>query len=193
MTFELPPLPYADDALAPHISSDTLALHHGKHHAGYVDNLNRLVEGTDHEGRSLEDVILAADGALLNNAGQTWNHTFYWSSMRPGGGGDPTGDIATAIAESFGGAEQFRKEFTEAATGQFGSGWAWLVADGDRLEIMSTANADLPMRHGRTALLTLDVWEHAYYLDHQNRRAEYVEAFLQHLINWDFAAANLAG
>ena len=162
MAFELPPLPYAQDALAPHISAETLEYHYGKHHQAYVTNLNKLVEGTEFENASLEDVILKSDGGLFNNSAQVWNHTFYWNSMSPNGGGAPTGAAADAINGAFGSYDDFKAKFAEAATTQFGSGWAWLVDNGSGLEIMKTSNADLPMKHGAKALLTIDVWEHAY-------------------------------
>ncbi len=192
MAFELPPLPYAPDALAPTISERTIGFHYGKHHQTYVTNLNGLIEGTDLASKTLEQIILTSDGAVFNNAAQVWNHTFYWHSMTPGGGGDPTGELAAAIENSFGSVDEFKQQFATAAKTLFGSGWVWLVADGDRLAIASTSNADLPMRHGQTALLTIDVWEHAYYLDHQNARPAYVDGWLERLVNWDFAASNLA-
>jgi superoxide dismutase, Fe-Mn family len=194
MAFELPPLPYANDALAPHISAETLEFHHGKHHQTYVTNLNNLVEGTDHASASLEDVIMAAENPspLFNNAAQVWNHTFYWSSMAPGGGGEPAGEVAEAINSAFGSYDAFRTAFAEAATTQFGSGWAWLVDDGSGLKVIKTANADLPMRHSAKALLTIDVWEHAYYIDFRNARPNYINTFLDQLVNWDFVAANMA-
>ena len=192
MAFELPALPYAQDALAPHISAETLEYHYGKHHQTYVTNLNNLTAGTDHENASLEDVIMAAEGPLFNNAAQVWNHTFYWNSMAPNGGGAPTGAVADAIASAFGSYEDFSAKFAEAATTQFGSGWAWLVDTGSGLEIMKTANADLPMKHGAKALLTIDVWEHAYYIDFRNARPNYIKTFLESLVNWDFVAANMA-
>jgi superoxide dismutase, Fe-Mn family len=194
MAFELPALPYAIDALAPHISAETLEFHHGKHHQTYVTNLNNLVEGTDHASASLEDVIMAADNPspLFNNAAQVWNHTFYWSSMAPNGGGEPTGEVAEAINSAFGSYDAFRTAFAEAATTQFGSGWAWLVDDGSGLKVIKTANADLPMRHSAKALLTIDVWEHAYYIDFRNARPNYINTFLDSLVNWDFVAANMA-
>ncbi len=191
MAFELPPLPYAMDALAPHISAETLEFHYGKHHQTYVTNLNNLTAGTDHENSSLDDVIMAADGPLFNNAAQIWNHTFYWNSMAPNGGGAPSGAVADAINSAFGSLEGFTTKFAEAATTQFGSGWAWLVDAGSGLEIMKTANADLPMKHGAKALLTIDVWEHAYYIDYRNARPNYIKTFNESLINWDFVAANL--
>lgn len=188
----LPALPYAQDALAPHISADTVAVHYGKHHAGYVANVNRLVAGTTAEGSPLEELITTTSGGLYNNAAQVWNHTFYWGSMHPDGGGDPTGDLLAAIDDGFDSADGFRKQFVDASCGHFGSGWVWLVAGGDRLEVMSTANADLPQRHDRTPLLTIDVWEHAYYLDYRNARPAYVESWIENLVNWEFAASNLA-
>ncbi len=191
MAFELPPLPYAMDALAPHISQETLEFHYGKHHQTYVTNLNNLVAGTDDENASLEDIIAKAEGPLFNNSAQVWNHTFYWSSMKPGGGGAPDGAVADAINSAFGSYDDFRAKFAEAATTQFGSGWAWLVDTGSGLEITKTANADLPMKHGQKALLTIDVWEHAYYIDFRNARPNYINTFLDHLVNWDFVAANL--
>ncbi len=192
MAFELPALPYAIDALAPHISQETLEFHHGKHHQTYVTNLNNLTAGTDHENASLEDVIMAADGPLFNNSAQVWNHTFYWKSMAPSGGGEPTGAGAEAINSAFGSYGDFRTKFAEAATTQFGSGWAWLVDDGSKLDIVKTANADLPMKHSQKALLTIDVWEHAYYIDYRNARPNYINTFLDSLVNWDFVAGNMA-
>ena len=191
MAFELPPLPYAQDALAPHISAETLEYHYGKHHQAYVTNLNKLVEGTEFENASLEDVILKSDGGLSNNSAQVWNHTFYWNSMSPNGGGAPTGAAADAINGAFGSYDDFKAKFAEAATTQFGSGWAWLVDNGSGLEIMKTSNADLPMKHGAKALLTIDVWEHAYYIDFRNARPNYISTFLDSLVNWDFVAQNL--
>ncbi len=193
MAFELPPLPYAIDALAPHISQETLEYHHGKHHQAYVTNLNNLVAGTSDEGASLEDIIMKADGGMFNNAAQVWNHTFYWSSMTPGGGGAPSGEVADRINSAFGSYDDFAAKFKEAAATQFGSGWAWLVDDGSKLDVIKTANADLPMKHGAKALLTIDVWEHAYYIDFRNARPNYITTFLDSLVNWDFVAKNLAG
>lgn len=197
MAFELPALPYAQDALEPHISANTLSFHHGKHHNTYVVNLNKLVEGTDLEGKSLEDVITASAGdaskaGIFNNAAQVWNHTFYWNSMSPTGGGKPTGAIAEKIDADFGGYDAFVEEFKTAGATQFGSGWAWLVLDGGKLKVTKTPNADLPLAHGQSALLTMDVWEHAYYLDYQNRRPDYIATYLDKLVNWDFANANLS-
>ncbi|MCH2548059.1 MAG: superoxide dismutase [Alphaproteobacteria bacterium] len=196
MAFELPKLPYAKDALEPHISSNTLDFHHGKHHNAYVTKLNDLIKGTELEGKSLEEIILASakdsgKQAIFNNAAQVWNHTFYWHSMAPKGGGKPSGELAQKIEADFGGFDKFAEEFKNAGVGQFGSGWAWLVLDNGKLEIMKTANADLPLAHGKTAILTADVWEHAYYLDYQNRRPDYLSTFLQSLVNWEFAAENL--
>jgi Fe-Mn family superoxide dismutase len=191
MAFELPALPYAQDALAPHISAETLEYHYGKHHQTYVTNLNKLTDDNA-AGKSLEAVIMEADGGLFNNAAQVWNHTFYWNSMSPSGGGAPSGAVADALNSAFGSLEDFSSKFTEAATTQFGSGWAWLVDAGSGLEIMKTANADLPMKHGAKALLTIDVWEHAYYIDYRNARPKYIGTFLDSLVNWDFVSANLA-
>ena len=196
--FSLPALPYPEDALAPVISSTTIGFHYGKHHRAYVDNLNKAVEGTDLVHKSLEEVVkaTAADPAriaVFNNAAQDWNHIFYWNSMRPNGGGAPTGTIADHIKDSFGDYAKFREEFATAAVTQFGSGWAWLVQDQDRkLKVVKTANADTPMARGLTCLLTCDVWEHAYYLDYQNRRPDFIQIFLDKLVNWDFVAENLA-
>jgi Fe-Mn family superoxide dismutase len=194
MAFELPALPYAPDALAPHISEQTIGFHYGKHHQTYVTNLNGLVAGTELEGKSLEDVIAAAEpGGVFNNAAQVWNHTFYWHSMTPGGGGEPDGDLKTAIDQSFGSVDELKQTFTDKAKTLFGSGWTWLaIGAGGGLEIVQTKDADLPLKHGQTALLTLDVWEHAYYLDYQNARPAYIETWLDKLVNWEFAAANLA-
>ena len=192
MPFELPALPYDLDALAPHVSRETLEYHHGKHHQAYVDKLNELIEGTDLADKTLEEIIKGSDGTLFNQAGQHWNHTFYWNCMSPHGGGEPTGEIADRIGSSFGSYDAFRKEFTEAAMGQFGSGWAWLTDDGTGgLAVTKTPNADLPLAHDAKALLTIDVWEHAYYIDHRNRRPDYIDTFLTHLVNWDFVNQNL--
>jgi Fe-Mn family superoxide dismutase len=192
MAMTLPELPYATDALVPYLSAETFEYHHGKHHKAYVDNLNKLIEGTAEESKSLEQIVMDAEpGPKFNNAAQIWNHNFYWTSMAPGGGGAPTGAAADAINEGFGGYDAFRDEFKKAAVGQFGSGWAWLVLDGGKVAVMATANADLPMKHGRTALITCDVWEHAYYIDYRNRRPDYVDTFLDHLVNWDQVNAGL--
>ena len=196
MTIQLPDLPYAKDALAPHISARTLEFHHGKHHAAYVANTNKFIAGTELADKPLEEIILAAAKApdkkgLFNNAAQVWNHTFLWHSMAPNGGGKPKGAIAARIDQDLKGYEAFAEAFAAAAVGQFGSGWAWLVLDGGTLKVEATANADTPLAHGRTPLLTCDAWEHAYYLDYQNRRPDYVKTFLDKLVNWDFANANL--
>ena len=195
MTFELPSLPWADSALEPFISAKTISFHYGKHHKAYVDNLNKLVAGTDLESKSLEDIIkaTASDASktgVFNNAAQVWNHSFFWHCMKPGGG-KPSGKIAERIEETFGSYEKFAEQFKAAAVGRFGSGWAWLIDDGGTLKIISTPNADNPLAHGQKALLTVDVWEHAYYLDFQNRRPDFVQAFLDHLVNWDFVGKNL--
>ncbi len=192
MAFELPPLPYAQDALAPHISAETLEYHYGKHHQTYVDNLNKAVAGTDNENASLESIIMSAEGPLFNNAAQVWNHTFFWSCLAPNGGGQPTGAILDRINADFGSYDAFRAQITEAGLTQFGSGWAWLVEDGGKLAIMKTPNADLPMKHGVKALFTIDVWEHAYYIDYRNARAKFIDVVLDNLVNWDFVAENLA-
>jgi superoxide dismutase, Fe-Mn family len=196
MAFELPPLPYADTALEPVYSAKTISFHHGKHHKAYVDNLNRLVANTPLEGQPLESIIDAAAknaemAGVFNNAAQIWNHTFFWHSMKPGGGGKPSGKLATMIDGAFGSYEKFAELFKAAAVGRFGSGWAWLVLEGGALKIVSTPNAETPITKGQKPLITVDVWEHAYYLDYQNRRPDFVQAFLDHLVNWDFAAANL--
>ena len=192
MAFELPALPYAQDALAPTISAETMEYHYGKHHQTYVDNLNKAVAGTADENASLEDIIMKAEGPLFNNAAQVWNHTFFWNSLSPNGGGQPTGAIADRIAADFGGYDAFRAQITDAGLTQFGSGWAWLVEKDGKLAIMKTPNADLPMKHGAKAILTIDVWEHAYYIDYRNARAKFIEVVLDNLVNWDFANANLA-
>ncbi|MGD8862506.1 MAG: superoxide dismutase [Myxococcales bacterium] len=191
MAIELPELPWAKDALAPHISAETIEYHHGKHHAGYVTKLNAAIEGTDMAKKSLEEIIKGSEGGTFNNAAQVWNHTFYWNSMKPGGGGKPTGAIADAIQESFGGYDKFREEFSNAAATQFGSGWAWLVKDGSTLAVVKTPNAETPLTTSATPLLTIDVWEHAYYIDYRNARPKYIDTFLDHLVNWDFANKNL--
>lgn len=198
MAFELPALPYAKDALEPHMSANTFSFHHEKHHNTYVVNLNGLVEGTDLEGKSLEDIVAATAGkadkaGVFNNAAQVWNHTFFWHSMKPSGGGAPTGDLAAKIDADFGSFDEFKDAFKAAGATQFGSGWAWLVVgDGGKLEVVKTPNAETPLTQGKTPLLTCDVWEHAYYLDYQNRRPDFLASFLDNLANWDFAAENLA-
>jgi Fe-Mn family superoxide dismutase len=191
----LPPLPYGDNALDPVISANTLGFHYGKHHKTYVDNLNKLITGTELADLSLEEVIAATAGkadkvGVFNNAAQVWNHTFYWSSLLPNGGGEPPAALRQKIEASFGSVDACKKELATAATTQFGSGWAWLVKDGDKLQVTKTSNADLPLTKGLKPLLTIDVWEHAYYLDYQNRRVDYVNAVLDKLINWGFAADN---
>ena len=191
MAFELPSLPYDIDALAPHLSKETLEYHHGKHHQKYVDTANELVSGTDDEGKSLEDLIGSTTGKLFNQVAQIWNHTFYWDSMAPGGGGEPAGDVAEAINSAFGSYSDFREQFATAAAGQFGSGWAWLIDDGSGLAITSTSDADNPLAHSQKPLLTCDVWEHAYYIDYRNARPGYIDAFLDNLVNWDHVAAQL--
>ena len=193
MAFTLPSLPYSDDALEPVYSRKTISFHYGKHHKAYVDQLNKLTEGTELANKSLEDVIKGASpGPVFNNAAQVWNHTFFWNGMKPGGGGAPTGPLADKIQAAFGSYEKFREDFKAAALGRFGSGWAWLVAEGGGLKIVSTPNAETPLTTAATPLLTVDVWEHAYYLDYQNLRAAFVDAFFDKLVNWEFVAANLA-
>ena len=191
MAFTLPNLPYAKDALAPHISAETLDFHHGKHHQAYVTNLNKLTEGKPEANKSLEEIIMSSEGGVFNNAAQVWNHTFYWNSMKPNGGGQPTGDLFDAINRDFGSFDKFAAAFSDAGATQFGSGWAWLVLDKGKLAVTKTPNADLPMKHGQKALLTMDVWEHAYYIDYRNARPKYIETFLKSLANWDFALENL--
>ena len=191
MAITLPPLPWAKDALAPHISAETIDFHYGKHHQTYVTNLNKLIDGKPEASKSLEDIVKASDGGMFNNAAQVWNHTFYWNSMKPKGGGAPSGRLLEAVNRDFGSVQKLKDDFAEAAKTQFGSGWAWLVVEGGKLKVVKTANADLPMKHGQKALLTCDVWEHAYYIDYRNRRPDYVTAFLEHLVNWDFAAKNM--
>ena len=190
MEHKLPELPYAKDALAPHISKETLEYHYGKHHATYVANLNKLIVGTEFADLSLEDIVRKASGPIFNNAAQVWNHTFYWNSLSPQGGGEPSGALADAIVKTFGSFAAFKEKFSNAAVMQFGSGWAWLVKDADgKLSISQTSNAATPLRDGGRALLTCDVWEHAYYIDYRNARATYVEAFWN-LVNWRFASDN---
>ncbi|MCC7462704.1 MAG: superoxide dismutase [Gammaproteobacteria bacterium] len=195
--FTLPPLPYADNALDPVISANTLGFHYGKHHRAYVDNLNKAVAGTEFASQSLEQLIVATAGkperaGIFNNAAQVWNHTFYWKSLRPRGGGEPPAALKSRIEASFASVEACRKELLAAATSQFGSGWAWLVEDAGKLAVTKTGNADNPLTKSQRPLLTIDVWEHAYYLDYQNRRADYVSALLDKLLNWEFALENLA-
>lgn len=194
MAIDLPDLPYSSDALAPHISSKTLEFHYGKHHKGYVDKLNAAIEGTDYSGMELIEIIESAygqkDRGVFNNAAQTWNHTFLWNSMSPSGGADPSGDFAEAIQRAFGDLAGFKEQFRKAALAQFGSGWTWLTEESGELKVASTPDAETPLVTGGRPLLVLDVWEHAYYLDYQNERGAYVDAFLSELINWDFAAGN---
>ncbi len=192
MTHELPALPYAKDALQPHISAETIEYHYGKHHQTYVTNLNNLIKNTEFENMSLDDTIMKSSGGIFNNAAQVWNHTFYWKCLSPNGGGAPSGALAAAINAKWSNFEAFKEAFTKAAIGTFGSGWAWLVKNkAGELEIVSTSNAATPMTSGQKALLTCDVWEHAYYVDYRNARPKYVEAFWN-LVNWDFVAANFA-
>jgi len=192
MSFELPALPYAKDALAPHISVETIEYHYGKHHQTYVTNLNNLVPGTEFEGKSLEDIVKTSTGGIFNNAAQVWNHTFYWHCLSPNGGGEPSGALADAINATFGSFEKFKEEFSKCAVTTFGSGWAWLVKNADgSLALVSTSNAGCPLTAGQTPVLTCDVWEHAYYIDFRNLRPKYLEAFWA-LVNWEFASANFA-
>ena len=197
MAITLPSLPFEANALEPYISANTLSFHHGKHHQTYVTNLNNLIQNTELADASLEEIIVASANkpekvGIFNNAAQVWNHTFYWNSMKKNGGGAPTGAIAAKINEDFGSFDAFVEAFKNAGLTQFGSGWAWLVLDAGKLKITKTPNADTPMAHGQKALLTVDVWEHAYYLDYQNKRADYIDIFLKHLVNWDFVNTNLA-
>lgn len=196
MAYQQPALPYADNALEPHISANTIGFHYGKHHAAYVTNYNNLVAGTPFDAMSIEEVILATAGdaakaGVFNNGAQAWNHSFYWNCLSPNGGGKPTGELAAKIDADFGSFEKFVEELKAAAATQFGSGWAWLVLDAGTLKVVKTANAQTPLATGQTPLLCVDVWEHAYYLDYQNRRPDYVAATIQHLLNWEFAEANL--
>ncbi len=196
MAFELPPLPFAPTALEPHMSARTLEFHHGKHHQTYVTNLNNLVKATPLAMATLEDVILAtvndeSKAGIFNNAAQVWNHSFFWKSLKPDGGGAPTGTIGARIISDFGSFDAFKDQFKQAGTTQFGSGWVWLVQEHGKFKIVKTANAATPLTQGQTPLLTCDVWEHAYYLDYQNRRPDFLQTFLDKLANWDFAAANL--
>jgi len=198
MAYELPPLPYEYTALEPHISKRTLEFHHDKHHAAYVNNFNAAAKGTDLDKLSIEAVIKAtandpSKAGIFNNAAQAWNHTFYWHSMKPKGGGTPTGELAKKIDSDLGGFAKFVEAFKAAGATQFGSGWAWLVLDAGKLAVTKTPNAETPLTKGQVPLITMDVWEHAYYLDFQNRRPDYISTFLEQLVNWDFAAKNLAG
>jgi Fe-Mn family superoxide dismutase len=191
MKFELPALPYKKDALEPHMGRETLEYHYDKHHRGYLKKLTGLLDGKPEAEKSLEDIIRTSDGAVFNNAAQVWNHTFFWNSMEPKGGGQPSGDLASRITNSFGSYEKFREEFTSTGTGRFGSGYVWLVLDGGRIRCTSTLNAENPLVQRTTPLLTCDVWEHAYYLDHRNERGKYLDIFLRHLVNWDFVSEQL--
>ena len=197
MPFELPPLPYPETALEPHYSAKTISYHYGKHHKSYVTKLNALVAGTEHEAMTLEQIIRATAGddsrkGLFNNASQVWNHTFFWRSMTPDGGGRPSGELASSIERDFGSHDGLVEALSATALQRFGSGWAWLVFEDGTLKTLNTINADSPLAHGQSALMTIDVWEHAYYLDYQNRRADYLATFLEHLVNWDFVASNFA-
>ncbi len=195
MAFELPPLPYAHDALEPYMGRETLELHHGKHHNTYVVNLNNLVDGAGLAGKGLDEVVVegfkAGNAGIINNAGQHWNHNLFWRIMKKDAGG-PQGELKRRIDQDFGSLEQMKETFKAAATGQFGSGWAWLVVDGDKLDVMKTPNGENPLMHGKKALMGIDVWEHAYYLDYRNRRPDYVQAWLDHLVNWDEVEAGLS-
>jgi superoxide dismutase, Fe-Mn family len=194
VAFELPPLPFAKDALASRgMSEETLDYHYGKHHQAYVTNLNGLVEGTENADKSLEEIITTAEpGGLFNNAAQVWNHTFFWNCLSPTGGGAPSGELSEQLSSAFGSVDDFRSEFTEAAKTQFGSGWAWRAHDGSKLQVMKTANADLPMAHSVQAIMTLDVWEHAYYIDFRNARPGFIDNYFDQLVNWDFVEQNIA-
>lgn len=193
MVHQLPELPYAKNALEPYISAETLEYHYGKHHQAYVTNLNNLIKGNEYEEMSLEEIIKKSSGGVFNNAAQVWNHSFYWNCLKPNGGGEPSGALAEAINKKFGSFAAFKEEFSKVAVGTFGSGWGWLVKNADgSVELMSTSNAATPMTSGKVALLTCDVWEHAYYIDYRNARPKYVEAFWN-LVNWDFAAQQYVG
>ena len=191
MPHELPALPYAMDALQPQLSKETLEFHYGKHHQAYVTNLNNLIKGTEFENLGLEDIIKKSSGGVFNNSAQVWNHTFFWHCMKPGGGGQPTGKLADGITKKWGGYDAFKEAFTKSAVGNFGSGWTWLVKKPDgALDIVNTSNAATPLTTADSALLTIDVWEHAYYIDYRNARPNFIKAYLDHLVNWDFAAEN---
>jgi Fe-Mn family superoxide dismutase len=198
MAFVQDPLPFDINALEPHgMKAETFEYHYGKHHKAYVDNLNKLTEGTELANKSLEEVIKtsfndSSKAGIFNNAAQVWNHTFFWNSLKPAGGGAPTGDLAARIDKDFGSFDKFKEEFSNAAATQFGSGWSWLIDDGGTLKVIKTPNAENPLAHGKKALLTLDVWEHAYYIDFRNARPAFIKNFLDNLVNWDFAAENLA-
>ena len=190
MKFELDPLPYAKNALTPHLTEETLSFHYEKHHQTYMTNLKNLLTGKPEAEQTLEQIIKGASGPLFNNAAQVWNHDFYWKSMKPNGGGEPTGALADAIKRDFGSYAEFRTKFAEASVKQFASGWGWLVVDAGKLAIVTTSNAETPLTKGQKALITCDVWEHAYYIDYRNLRAKYLDTFLDKLVNWDFAAEN---
>lgn len=190
MKHELPELPYKKEALDPYISQETLEYHHGKHHQAYVNKLNELIPGTKHENQSLEEIVKSSEGTLFNQAAQVWNHTFYWHSLSPNSGGKPSGAIADAINESFGSFDSFKEKFAAKAAGNFASGWTWLIKDGGKLDILNTDDADSALAHNKQAILTLDVWEHAYYIDYRNARPKYIEAYWN-IVNWDFANKNL--
>jgi Fe-Mn family superoxide dismutase len=191
MEHTLPALPYATDALAPHMSKETFEYHYGKHHQTYVTNLNNLIKGTEFETLSLEDIVRKSSGGVFNNAAQVWNHTFFWNCMKPGGGGEPAGALAQAIAKKWGAYAAFKEAYTKSAVGNFGSGWTWLVKKGDgSVDLVNTSNAATPLTTADKPLLTIDVWEHAYYIDYRNARPKFVETFLTSLVNWDFAARN---
>lgn len=191
MTFTLPELPYAKDALVPHMSQETLEYHHGKHHNAYVNNLNNLIKGTKYENMSLEEIILSSEGPIFNNSAQIWNHTFFWNSLSPKGGGEATGEVLEAITKEWGSFEKFKEEFTKSAVANFGAGWTWLVKNKDgKLAIVNTSNAQTPLTTGATPLLTVDVWEHAYYIDYRNERPKFINGFWA-LVNWDFVNKNL--
>ena len=191
MQFKLQPLDYPYDALAPHISASTVEIHYSKHHKGYLDKLEKAIGGKELADEDLEDIVCKTEGSTFNNAAQVWNHDFYWQCMTPDGGGDPKGEVAEALKRDFGSIKDFRQKFAEAAKNEFGSGWAWLVQESGKLKVRSTTDAENPLIYEQNPLLTIDVWEHAYYLDYQNERAKYVKAFIDHLINWDFVARNL--
>jgi Fe-Mn family superoxide dismutase len=193
MEHQLPPLPYAKNALEPVISAETIEYHYGKHHQTYVTNLNNLIKGTEFENAALEEIVVKSTGGIFNNAAQVWNHTFYWNGLKPNGGGAPKGELAAAIDKAFGSFEEFKNQFSQKAITTFGSGWAWLVKNKDgSLSLESTSNAGCPLTGGQTPLLTIDVWEHAYYVDYRNARAKYVEEFWN-IVNWDFVEANFKG
>ncbi|TNF23390.1 MAG: superoxide dismutase [Deltaproteobacteria bacterium] len=193
MSFSLPTLDYSKDALAPYMSAETFEYHYGKHHQGYISKLNASIAGTKYESMSLEEIILEGEAKDFNNAAQTWNHNFFWKCLKPNGGGAPTGALAEAIDRDFGSFDAFKQQFSATAAAQFGSGWGWLVVEDGKLKITSTSNADTPLKHGQTALFTVDVWEHAYYIDYRNDRAKFIAVVMDNLANWDFAAANFAG